>query len=107
MPASVLILVPLAGMCVVIVAIYTEHRQKMAMIEKGIKPEELRKAQAPRPEGMLIGGLVLIGIGFAFLLAQILGELNKWIYVPSFFFLFIGIALMISYYLIKKSKKEG
>lgn len=107
MPASVLVLAPLAGMCVAIVAIYTEHRQKMAMIEKGIKPEELRKAQTFRPEGMLIGGLVLIGIGFAFLLAQILGELSKWIYIPGFFFLFIGIALMISYYLIRKSKKEG
>jgi len=53
MPTSVLVLVPLAGVCVVIVAIYTEHRQKMAMIEKGIKPEELRKAQAPRPEGII------------------------------------------------------
>ncbi len=37
MPTLVWILVPLAGICVVIVAIYTEHRQKMSVIEKGIK----------------------------------------------------------------------
>ena len=53
MPASVWVLVPLAGVCVAIVAIYAEHRQKIAMIEKGIKPEELRQAQVPRPEGII------------------------------------------------------
>ena len=107
MPALVWILVPLAAICVAIVAIYTEHRQKMAMIEKGIKPEELRRAEAPRPEGLLIAGSILIAIGLAFLLAQILGELTKWLYVPGFFFLFVGKALIISYYVMRKSKTEG
>ena len=45
--------------------IYTEHKQKMAMIEKGMKPEALHPPH--KPEDMLIGGLVVIGIGFAFL----------------------------------------
>ena len=53
MPTLVWVLVPLAAICVAIVAIYTEHRQKMAMIEKGTKPEELRRAEAPRPEGII------------------------------------------------------
>ncbi len=41
MPASVWVLVPLAGVCVAIVAIYAEHRQKIAIIEKGIKKGRL------------------------------------------------------------------
>jgi len=87
-------------------AIYTEHRQKMAMIEKGIKPEDLRRVEAHKPEDMLIGGLVVIGIGLAFLVTQIVGGLIKWLMLPGFILLFIGIALTVSYYLTRKLKKE-
>jgi hypothetical protein len=106
MIAWIWVLIPLFGILCGIVAIYTEHRQKMAMIEKGIKPEELRRVEAHKPENMLIGGLVLIAIGFAFLLAQIVGGLTGWLMLPGFILLFIGIALTVSYYLIRKLKEE-
>jgi len=85
-------------------AIYTEHKQKMAMIEKGIKPEELRKAEVHKPEDMLIGGLVVIGVGLAFLVTQVIAGLIRWLLLPGFILLFIGIALTVGYYLIRKSK---
>lgn len=106
MSTWVWVFIPIVGMCVAIVAIYTEHRQKMAMIEKGIKPEESHRTKGPNRTAMVIGGLVLIGMGFAFLVAQLLGGLDKRLYVPSFFFLFVGIALVVGYYLTRKPGEQ-
>jgi len=100
------VLIPVAGILCGMVAIYTEHRQKMAMIEKGIKPEELHRAGMHKPQDILVGGLVVTGIGLAFLVTEILGGLSKWLLLPGFILLFIGIALTVSYYLAKKSEKE-
>jgi uncharacterized membrane protein len=97
------VLVPLVGILCGMLAIYTEHKQKMAMIEKGIKPEELHPPH--KPEDMLIGGLVVIGIGFAFLVTRILGGLTAWLMLPGFILLFIGIALTVGYYLTRTSTK--
>ena len=99
------VLIPLFGILCGMLAIYTEHRQKMAMIEKGIKPEEFRRAERHKPENTLIGGLVVIAIGLAFLVTQIVGGLIKWLMLPGFILLFIGIALTVSYYLTRKLKR--
>jgi len=98
------VLVPVIGILCGMLAIYTEHKQKMTMIEKGIKPEELHPPH--KPEDMLIGGLVVIGIGLAFLVTKLLGRLTSWLMLPGFILLFIGIALTVSYYLTRKLKKE-
>ncbi len=98
-------LVPIAGICVAIVAIYTEHKQKMAMIEKGMKPEELRLAKTPSEGGMVVGGLVLIGMGLALLVGQFVADIDKAIYIGAFFFLFVGVALIVAYYITRKSKE--
>jgi len=97
------VLVPVIGILCGMLAIYAEHKQKMAMIEKGIKPEELHPPH--KPEDILIGGLVAIGIGLAFLVTKILGRLTGWLILPGFILLFIGIALTVSYYLTRKLKK--
>lgn len=97
------VLIPLVGILCGMLAIYTEHKQKMAMIEKGLKPEELHPPH--KPEDILIGGLVVIGIGLAFLLTKVLGRLTPWLMLPGFILLFIGIALTVGYYLTRKSRK--
>jgi len=53
----------------------------------------------------IIGELVAIGIGLAFLVTKILGRLTGWLMLPGFILLFIGIALTVSYYLTRKLKK--
>lgn len=95
-------LVPIAGIYVAIVAIYTEHKQKMAMIEKGMKPEEFRRAETPRRGGMAVGGFVLMGMGLAFLVAQVVADAHKNLYVAPFFFLSVGIDLTVGYYVVRK-----
>jgi len=101
------LLIPILGiLCGIIcgsLAIWTDHKQKMAMIEKGIKPEELHPR---RPEDILIAGLVVIGIGIAFLLVHFWIGLTRWLTLPGFILLFIGIALTTSYYLTREKVKR-
>lgn len=104
MVAWIWVLIPVLGILCGMFAIWAEHRQKMAMIEKGIKPEEMQKAEAHKPEDMLIGGLVVMGIGLAFITAQVIAELTKWLLLPGLVLLFIGAALTVGYYLTRKSR---
>ena len=101
------LLIPILGIvCGIIcgsLAIWTDHKQKMAMIEKGIKPEELRPR---RPEDLLIAGLVVIAIGAAFLLVHFWIGLTRWLTLPGFILLFIGVALSSGYYLTREVEKE-
>lgn len=99
----IVIVAIISGTVFAMFVIYLGHKQRMAMIEKGIKPEELHPPH--KPEDMLIGGLVVIGIGLAFLVTKILGRLTAWLMLPGFILLFIGIALTVSYYLTRKLKR--
>ncbi|MEA1965269.1 MAG: DUF6249 domain-containing protein [Candidatus Aerophobetes bacterium] len=96
------IFIPLAGILLGAYDTYVKHRQRMAMIEKGVKPEELYPHKS---ENMLMAGLVLIGTGVAFLLVHFWIGLTRWFTLPGFVLLFIGIALIAGYYLIRKLKK--
>ncbi len=96
------VLIPIAGIMVAIVAILSEHRQKMVLIEKGMKWEDLNPP--PQPEATLKGGIIVFFIGIAFLLAQLIGRLTAWLLLPGFILLFIGIALVVVYVVIEKKK---
>jgi len=49
---------------------------------------------------MAVGGFVLMGTGLAFLVAQVVADAHKNLYVPPFFFLSVGIALTVGYYVM-------
>lgn len=96
------ILIPLAGIAVGIVAILCEHREKMAMIAKGLIPPEKGASKPSRPEDTLRGGLITAAIGIAFLLAQLMGNLNHWLLVPVFLLIAIGGALVAFVFLSRR-----
>ncbi|MGQ9622897.1 MAG: DUF6249 domain-containing protein [Candidatus Caldatribacteriaceae bacterium] len=84
----IFVLVPIVGMLVGIVAILAEHREKMAMIERGLNPKDLKPPTSP--QDLLKGGLVLARIGAGFLLAQAVGQITPWLPLPAFLFIGIG-----------------
>lgn len=84
------IVVPLAGISIAIVAILTEHFQKMAMIEKGITPQDLDASRPPKPEDAIRGGAVTAAVGVALLLATAVGRLSPWLFIPAFICLCVG-----------------
>jgi len=100
------VLIPIVGLFWVMLATYTKYREKIAMIEKGLKPEEIYPHRPHKPEDILIGGLVVIGIGGAFLLVHFWIGLTKWLTLPGFILLFIGIALVVSHYIVSKPQKR-
>lgn len=93
------ILIPLAGIATGIVAILCEHREKMAMIAKGLMPQEKRSQGSSQPEDTLRKGIVTASLGVAFLLAQVLGNLNSWFLVPAFILICTGGALVATVFL--------
>ncbi len=84
--------------------ILTRHRERMTMIEKGLKAEEIRQLYTRpgwrmNPLGSLKWGIVFVGIGLAVLLGLYLHgvyEVQEGIY-PGLIALLGGLGLVIFY----------
>jgi uncharacterized membrane protein len=78
--------------------VYFDHKKNIAMIEKGLIPEE----EKPRPEGKIWWGIALLGIGIS-LIATVMFNLNSYT-VGGLIFASIGIALLVSYQISKQQQ---
>jgi hypothetical protein len=94
--------------------IRTRHRERMALIEKGIVTEDVqylysRPAAKSNPYGALKWGLILVFVGVGLLLAQIISALMN---VEAVIYLALvsigaGTALIIFYRIALKRQSEG
>lgn len=92
---------------------YLHHREKMALINKGINPEGSRRQR--RSRGMLRAGLITTMVGLALTIglypvgfflpatSAIPFHLGPWL-LPGLIPLGVGIALIFSYYLEQNSQ---
>ena len=94
--------------------IATRHRERMVIIEKGLKPEEMKSLYSPvrrfsvSPLSSLKWGLLLIMVGAALVLGM---WLQQAYYVqdgvvPGLMAVFGGVALVIFYFIASKKKTE-
>lgn len=103
------ILVPLGAFAMAFGIVYINrvaaNREKMAMIEKGMNPNEGKEADASGNKS-LKNGLLFIGAAFGlfvgFLLHKYLG-MNNVLALISMAFLFGGVGLVIFYLIDKKN----
>ena len=79
-----------------IIAIYLDYKKKMAMIERGLVPED----EKSRPEDRLGWGIVILGIGLSFIIGWLF-NLNGQI-IAGLILASIGIALLVSYNNLQK-----
>ncbi|MGK7391997.1 MAG: DUF6249 domain-containing protein [Candidatus Cyclobacteriaceae bacterium M2_1C_046] len=92
---------------VVIMIIYLrryENQERMAMIDKGLSPDDFKKSKE-QGFGTLKFALLLMGIGLGFLMGNILGsytDMRDNIAYFSMLFLFGGIGLIIAYVIQRK-----
>lgn len=114
------IIVPIAGMIlvfgmpamIVYWAIYTKHRERMRLIEKGLTPEEIKEffkeEKTRNPYSGLKIGLILLFLGVGIILANLMYELFDLSdgYTAGFVILFLGLAFL-TYYLIIKNKMKN
>ncbi len=112
------IIISVAFFAAVAVPIYenirSRHRERMALIEKGIVTEDVKylytgTAAKSNPYGALKWGLILVFVGAGILLAQILSPIVSE-EQPLYFALVsigAGAALLIFYRIALKRQKEG
>ncbi|HEU65498.1 MAG TPA: hypothetical protein ENN57_02380 [Chloroflexi bacterium] len=99
-------LVPIFGIVfgcgIALLAIWTEYKRDMALIEKGLYEPEKPKPIGPPGWGFLIGGSVVTGIGVALIVSTFAFNIGKATGIPGFIFMFIGIALLLVYFVAKR-----
>ncbi len=91
--------------------IYTKHREKMRLIEKGFTPEEARKffsesEKKPRnPYGALKWGILFLFLGAGIFTANVLQELYDFNDGVTFGLIMLSIGLgFVVYYLLVRGK---
>jgi len=103
---AVVHLVPIVGIIfgcgIALLAIWTGYRRDRALIEKGLYQPEKPEPAAPPGQGFLVAGSILAGIGAALVVSAFVFKVGKAAGVPGFIFLFIGIALVIVYFVAKE-----
>jgi hypothetical protein len=93
--------------------IFTRHRERMVMIEKGLKSDEIKSLYEKgsfrfNPLSSLKWGMIFIGIGIAVLLGSYLHEnymMNESVF-PGLIALFGGLGLFI-FYFVAHRKVQG
>ena len=97
---------------IIFYAIKSEHKVKMALVEKGMDPS-LASKKARRHSGnhssLLKNGLFVIGLAIGILMGYLLNQsagINPWVAYPSMILIFGGLAL-IGYHAIEKSQRES
>ena len=97
---------------IIFYAIKSEHKVKMALIEKGMDPS-LASKRARRhpgnPSSLLKNGLFFIGLALGILMGYLLNQsadMNVWVAYPSMILIFGGLAL-IGYYSMARRQSES
>ncbi len=104
----VLILGVIFGAIVAIVYLQVRRKERMALLQTN-KDASVFKTGDKKESSSLKYGLLLIGVGFGILLANIfvsLDVLTEDVAYFSMIFLFGGIALILDFFLQKKNVKE-
>jgi hypothetical protein len=92
---SVIFATLLIPVCLVI---YLDYKQKRAMIEKGIVPDD----EKSRPESKVGWGIAMLGIGISLIVTMML-NLNSYVSV-GLVIASIGISLLASYQISKQQQ---
>ncbi|HQY20263.1 MAG TPA: DUF6249 domain-containing protein [Ignavibacteria bacterium] len=93
--------------------IYTKHREKMRLIEKGLSPEEVKayfadNTKPKNPYASLKFGLVLLFLGFGIFLANVaesIYDVEEGV-MMGIIVTFIGLGFLI-YFLVVNSKNKN
>jgi len=98
---------------IIFYAIKSEHKVKMALIEKGMDPclasKRERRKHSDNHSNLLKNGLFFIGLAVGILMGYLLNQsagITPWVGYPSMILIFAGLAL-IGYHAIARSQRES
>lgn len=94
-------------------AIFTRHRERMALIEKGAGADVVRslyqkQTYGGEPLGSLKWGMILLGVGLGALVGVWLNEyyLMEDGVIPGMIILFAGLALVLFYFIAARKVRQ-
>ena len=95
-----------AVLCFIIIrlALINLHKERMAVIEKGVPPIDLR--QSDRSLRYLRRGIIWFAVGLSLTIGIIVGDLRKALMVFSLLFLFLGAGWIVYHYILVKENKS-
>lgn len=105
------ILVPIASLATILAIIYlivtAKNRERMAMIEKGVNPQDFMAKPKTRSNafGIITWGLLLVGVGLGLFFGSLLEAYTDIQEEPAYFacaLLFGGLGLVLAYFITKK-----
>ncbi|WP_206734438.1 DUF6249 domain-containing protein [Ancylomarina salipaludis] len=105
---GVVAIISVFGIIPLCIFLVHRHRERKALIEKGLSAELLVSATKDRTQESLKYGILLIGLAIGILVGNILDEYTRMSEEVSYFsmiFLFGGLALLTFYSLAKKNKE--
>ncbi|MGQ1910287.1 DUF6249 domain-containing protein [Marinifilum sp. RC60d5] len=106
---GVIAIISVFGVIPLIVFLVYRHRERQAIIEKGIDISIFDSEKKCSPLQSLKYGILLIGLAVGILIGNILDEYTQMIEEVSYFsmiFLFGGLALIVFYAIAKKQEEE-
>ncbi len=102
------ILIPIFGIVfgcgIALLAIWTEYRRDRALIEKGLYQPKQPDQTGPPGWGLLIAGALVAAIGVALVVSTFVFQMGRATGMPGLIFLFIGIALLVVYFVAKERR---
>jgi hypothetical protein len=101
-------LVPIFGVVfgsgIALLAIWTGYRKERALIEKKLYQSEESETAGTPGRGFLVAGSILAGIGIGLVVSSFVFQMGKAAGVPGLISLFIGIALLVVYFVTKEKR---
>jgi hypothetical protein len=99
-------LVPIFGIVfgcgIALLAIWAEYKRDRALIEKGLYQPDKQEASGPPGRGFLVTGSISVGTGAALIVSTFIFQIGIVTGIPGFIFLFIGIALIVVYLVVRE-----
>ena len=88
----------------IFVVISARNRERMAMIDKGVNPQDFMKPQRSNPYAILKWALLLVGLGFGLFIGSLLEAYSSIPEEPAYFSaaLFFGGLGLVGAFLISK-----
>ncbi|MCX7834419.1 MAG: DUF6249 domain-containing protein [Ignavibacteria bacterium] len=94
-------------------SIYTRHRERMRLIEKGLTADEVKnffkEEKAQNPYRGLKFGIILLFLGAGIILANLMYDVFELSdgYTGGFLILFLGLGFLTYYLIIKNKEKKS
>ena len=94
---------------IIFVIASARNRERMAMIEKGVNPQDFMTDRKPNSYGILKWALLLVGLGFGLFIGSLLETYTHIPEEPAYFassLFFGGLGLFLSFQIAKKAEEK-